>query len=569
MKRLLILLLIVAPGLAPEPALGVVISGVQFEPLTESACRWGDPVYVYYDINVDLPEGASVVAIPYSQGSPSPHAVVGSRHFHDPGNDHAALYFTITSESVLVDEVCFRITRGETGSEQILQFFVPVQFHFGANGIWSTTMLPATPSCVMRGQHVDVSFSYRNSTSGDVFIYARPFTNGALTPGYGASGSPNYAPGSGVGTSWFTILGGTDVIVDHVRFQMKSVSTGEILLEFFVPCSYDFRAGSVGSIGFDPAPPYGLLHDERVNVSFEYHTNEAAGVRIFLLPYTDGSPTPNYAVSGSPIYPVGTGTGTGYFRITSGDYTVDHVRFKMTNADQTVTLFEYFVPVAFHYSGDVVRQALLDYPSPAYFTLGDLETMSLPYEVDQPGGILLWAMAMTNGELTPNGIYCPSFELPDGIGSAERYVSVRDVPAIVDQILLLMTDADFTVELMVWRVDVELHFGDQPSVAGAGPIRDTQHAAALFGRFANPLAADGTIRWFLPNAADVGLRLYDIQGRDLGLLLRARQEAGGHSFTIDPARSGLARGVYFLRLDARREDGQGTLRDQRKVVILR
>lgn len=195
--------------------------------------------------------------------------------------------------------------------------------------------------------------------------------------------------------------------------------------------------------------------------------------------------------------------------------------------------------------------------------------MSLPYEVDQPGGILLWAMPMTNGDYTPNGVYCPSFELPDGIGSAERYVSVMNEPAIVDQILLYMTDADFTEPLMEWYVDAELHFGDQPSLADAGPIQDAQSSAALFTKLANPLPAGGTIRWFLPNDAEVGLRLYDVQGRDLGLLVHARQEAGAHSLVIDPAQCGLARGVYFLRLDARQEDGQGMLRDQRKVVILR
>ena len=68
---------------------------------------------------------------------------------------------------------------------------------------------------------------------------------------------------------------------------------------------------------------------------------------MWARPFTKGSLTPNYAAHGSPLYPVGTGTIVGYFTITSGDVKVDHIRFQMWNADQSLLLYEAFVPVCY------------------------------------------------------------------------------------------------------------------------------------------------------------------------------------------------------------------------------
>ena len=45
------------------------------------------------------------------------------------------------------------------------------------------------------------------------------------------------------------------------------------------------------------------------------------------------------------LYPTGSGQGDGWFTITSGTVVVDQIRIQMLNADQSVLLFETFLPV--------------------------------------------------------------------------------------------------------------------------------------------------------------------------------------------------------------------------------
>ena len=106
---------------------------------------------------------------------------------------------------------------------------------------------------------------------------------------------------------------------------------------------------SITNIDLYPPSPATLAFNEHVDITFDYSTNETGGARIFVLPFTGGSPTPHYAVSGSPLYPFGAGSGSGFFTITSGEVTVDQVRFKMTNADQSKVLLEFFIPVKYKF----------------------------------------------------------------------------------------------------------------------------------------------------------------------------------------------------------------------------
>lgn len=75
------------------------------------------------------------------------------------------------------------------------------------------------------------------------------------------------------------------------------------------------------------------------------------GLRIFVRPITNGSTTNNYSAHPSPLYPLGKGSGSGWFTINSGEVTVDSVRIKVYNADQSATITEKFIPVAYHFSG--------------------------------------------------------------------------------------------------------------------------------------------------------------------------------------------------------------------------
>jgi hypothetical protein len=62
----------------------------------------------------------------------------------------------------------------------------------------------------------------------------------------------------------------------------------------------------------------------------------------------------------------------------------------------------------------------------------------------------------------------------------------------------------------------------------------------------NPFNPSTTIKFSLPAADNVELRVYDIVGREVGVILNQKIEAGNHEAVFDGA--GLASGVYFYRI---------------------
>ncbi len=124
-----------------------------------------------------------------------------------------------------------------------------------------------------------------------------------------------------------------------------------LLFQAFVPVSYQYKGNAtmVSAIGLAPLTPNILLFGQNITVHFTYRTNQAGGVRIFPRPFTGSALTPNYAACGSPVYPVGTGTGSCTFTITDGTVTVNRIRFQIWNATQTTLLFSGFLPVSYQF----------------------------------------------------------------------------------------------------------------------------------------------------------------------------------------------------------------------------
>jgi hypothetical protein len=112
-------------------------------------------------------------------------------------------------------------------------------------------------------------------------------------------------------------------------------------------------AHSVTQLGLTPASPNILKFGQNVTVTFNYDTTQVGGVRIFVRPIsidpvTGGDLlTPNYAACPSPLYPIGSGTGSCTFTITDVNVTVEKIRIQMWDANQTVLLYNVKVPL--HY----------------------------------------------------------------------------------------------------------------------------------------------------------------------------------------------------------------------------
>ena len=121
-----------------------------------------------------------------------------------------------------------------------------------------------------------------------------------------------------------------------------------------------------------------------------------------------------------------------------------------------------------------------------------------------------------------------------------------------------LTGGAFTLRGGFW-------FGGQAPVTGVG--EDVVPVLAFrFLRSSNPVRVRSRIAFQLPSAERVRLSFFDVAGRaakrlDFGLVAAGRQERGWKA--EDDAGQPLSSGVYYLRLEAGRE--QAT----QKVLILR
>ena len=81
----------------------------------------------------------------------------------------------------------------------------------------------------------------------------------------------------------------------------------------------------------------------------------------------------------------------------------------------------------------------------------------------------------------------------------------------------------------------------------AAPEPDAPLADALHANYPNPFASATTLTYALRRPADVSLKVYDLLGREVAVLLEGRQPAGLHEVPFDAGH--LATGTYVGVLD--------------------
>lgn len=128
------------------------------------------------------------------------------------------------------------------------------------------------------------------------------------------------------------------------------------LLVFVCSCSDDDGEGGVPENdivikSISPESPATLSHyqtssDDRVRINYDYNITHSEGARIWVRPYTDGSPSPGYLYSSSSVF---NGKGSREVLISieedAGTVNVDQLKIIISNPDQTQDLVERFVEV--------------------------------------------------------------------------------------------------------------------------------------------------------------------------------------------------------------------------------
>lgn len=78
----------------------------------------------------------------------------------------------------------------------------------------------------------------------------------------------------------------------------------------------------------------------------------------------------------------------------------------------------------------------------------------------------------------------------------------------------------------------------------------------VYGNYPNPFNGQTTIRYDLPNARPVSIRIYDLLGRTVKAIDQKIMKPGRHQFTWqgkDAALKPVSSGVYFIHLQAGEE----------------
>ncbi|XPS87499.1 hypothetical protein Dvar_55170 [Desulfosarcina variabilis str. Montpellier] len=105
--------------------------------------------------------------------------------------------------------------------------------------ITSARFDPASPRSILIGYDVTITIGYNNTLSEDVLIFARPYTNGLLTPNYSASGGDRCSPGSGTAEQYFTITV-PRTQVDQVRIWITNVGQTQTFSTYSYNVDYWF-----------------------------------------------------------------------------------------------------------------------------------------------------------------------------------------------------------------------------------------------------------------------------------------------------------------------------------------
>jgi hypothetical protein len=85
--------------------------------------------------------------------------------------------------------------------------------------------------------------------------------------------------------------------------------------------------------------------------------------------------------------------------------------------------------------------------------------------------------------------------------------------------------------------------------------------------YPNPFNPTTIIRFGIPEASTVTLRIYDGIGREVTTLVNGYRTAGYHNYEFNAA--GLPSGVYFCRMTALSVSGGHLFSDVKKLVLAR
>ncbi len=224
----------------------------------------------------------------------------------------------------------------------------------------------------------------------------------------------------------------------------------------------------VTRVGLQPGTPNVLKTGQRVTVSFTYQTDRIAGVRIFVRPLTGGVLTPYYGAHGSPLYAVGSGTGSGWFTITRGSQRVERIRVQMYTANQSDLLFETTLPVDYQFrsAAKMVSKVRLT-ATPNVLKHTQKVSVRFAYNAKSAGGVRFVVRPISGGKVTPNYAAAATWLYPPGSGTAKSWFTVKKGATTVTGVRIQMWNAARTKRLFQVTLPVSYRYQRPDNIANS------------------------------------------------------------------------------------------------------
>jgi hypothetical protein len=125
---------------------------------------------------------------------------------------------------------------------------------------------------------------------------------------------------------------------------------------------------------------------------------------------------------------------------------------------------------------------------------------------------------------------------------------------------------------IVYNIDTSSVTLVRGTITGVNEMDMIPASFSLAQNFPNPFNPSTTIRFGLPQASNVTLRLYDALGREVATLLNEQRPAGYVQVLWNGANNNgmrVASGVYFYRMEAQPVDGGQRFVELKKMVMLK
>jgi hypothetical protein len=94
---------------------------------------------------------------------------------------------------------------------------------------------------------------------------------------------------------------------------------------------------------------------------------------------------------------------------------------------------------------------------------------------------------------------------------------------------------------------------------------DEQKRPPWHDNYPNPFNPTTTIKYQLPEAGYVTLKVYDVMGREVALLQDGMKEAGIYTVKFDASR--LTSGIYFSRMTVQPQEGKPFVQTHKLMLM--